>query len=330
MASTMELSEQTKQSLLSRGVNKRNAILCLVFYLSLRAIWTEMSGIQQWASPPILATNISPITTSTKQKLVGVIQSNRTATMVLPKEADSQTNDFQHAVAYQSYNSSKSTNSTNRVRDAITTESENGTNSSKSTNSTDRSKTSHSVPDAITMKKEDAAIVVDEPLTAAYYPPGNGTSGNSSLPQTSDLRVVEHNTRDPSLRGSPSQAAVLDDPRAAHYPPGVSTRGNSSLPHISGLRIAFVGDSLTRYMYLSLAAYLRRSRWVGEKDVPNMIEEKQFGGWNLFYNYTKNYFRPYEQCDCFRAKNPKDTTKGIENRYFHDPVRDNVLYYFQK
>jgi hypothetical protein len=136
MASTMELSEKTKQSLLSRSVNKRNAVLCLAFYLSIRATWTEMSGMQQWASPLIatdngngnalksncslpFATNISAITASTKQKLVGIIQSNDTATMVLPKEADSQTKDFQNAAAYQTNNSSNSSKISHSVPDAI-------------------------------------------------------------------------------------------------------------------------------------------------------------------------------------------------------------------
>jgi hypothetical protein len=173
------------------------------------------------------------------------------------------------------------------------------------------------------------AAVLDNPR-AAYHLPGNGKRGNSSLSQTSDLRVVEHDTRDPSLLKSPSQAAVLDDPRATHYPPGVSTRGNSSLPHISGLRVAFVGDSLTRYMYLSLAAYLRRGRWVGEKDVPNILEGKQFPAWNPFYNYTNNYLQPYEQCDCFRLQGKAHFEMAIENRYFADPVGDNALYFFQK
>jgi hypothetical protein len=163
----------------------------------------------------------------------------------------------------------------------------------------------------------------DSPSQAA---PGNSTRGNSSLPHISGLRLVV-DTIDPSLLKRPSKAVALDDPRAAYYPPGISTRGNSSLPHISGLRIAFVGDSLTRYMYLSLAAYLRRGRWVDETDVPNILEGKQFDAWNPFYNYTNNYFQPYEQCDCFRLE---ESDSAIENRYFADPVRDNVLYFFQK
>jgi hypothetical protein len=186
--------------------------------------------------------------------------------------------------------------------------------------------------DPVPRQSPSQAAAVVEDSRAAYYRPGNGTRGNSSLPQTRyDLRVAVK-TVDPSLpkRPSDSRTAVLDDPRAALYPPGISTHGNSSLPHISGLRVAFVGDSLTRYMYLSLAAYLRRGRWVGERDVPNIIIGKQFPTWNPFYNYTNNYFRPYEQCDCFRLEGKEYFEAAIENRYFTDPARDNALYFFQK
>jgi hypothetical protein len=155
---------------------------------------------------------------------------------------------------------------------------------------------------------------------------GNGARRNSTLPHINRLRVAV-DTTDPTVRGSPTQAAVLDDPFAAYYPHGISTEGNSSLPHVRGLRVAFIGDSLTRYMYLSLATYLRRGRWITKKDVPNILEERQFNDWNLFYNYTKNYLQPHEQCDCFRPRRVPDT---IENRYFTDPVQDNVLYYIQK
>jgi hypothetical protein len=143
-----------------------------------------------------------------------------------------------------------------------------------------------------------------------------------------DFQAVD--TIDPTVRGSPTQAADMDDPFAAYYPHGISTEGNSSLPHVSGLRVAFVGDSLTRYMYLSLATYLRRGRWITKKDVPNILEEKQFNNWNYFYNYTKNYLQPHEQCDCFRPEQAVHAIYTIENRYFIDPVQDNVLYYIQK
>jgi hypothetical protein len=141
-----------------------------------------------------------------------------------------------------------------------------------------------------------------------------------------DSQAVD--TVDPSVRGSTSHEEVLADPFAASYPPGINTEGKSSLPYISGLRVAFVGDSLTRYMYLSLAAYLRRGHWVDEEDVPNILEGKH--KWNSFYNFTNNYFQPYEQCDCFRLDSKRQFEAAMENRYFVDPVRDNVLYFFQK
>jgi hypothetical protein len=144
------------------------------------------------------------------------------------------------------------------------------------------------------------------------------------------------------LRESLSQAAVGNDTIKAFQPgsrsplpvrgnsshPHLSGLRNSSHPHLSGLRVAFVGDSLTRYMYLSLAAYLRFGRWVGVDDKPNILEEKQFGDWNYFYNYTNNLFRPYEQCDCHRPRGK--TSRSVENRYFHDPVGNNSIYFFQK
>jgi hypothetical protein len=186
------------------------------------------------------------------------------------------------------------------------------------------------------------AADLGDPLPADHSS-GNDTRGNSTLPHIKRLQVAadatDLNVREspsqaadlgdplPAVRGSPIQAADMGDPFAAYYPNGISTEGNSSLPHVSGLRVAFIGDSLTRYMYLSLATYLRRGRWITKKDVPNILEEKQFNGWNLFYNYSKNSLQPNEQCDCFR---PEQNVKTIENRYFTDPVQDNVLYYIQK
>jgi hypothetical protein len=41
-----------------------------------------------------------------------------------------------------------------------------------------------------------------------------------------------------------------------------------------------------------------------EKDVPNILEQKKFSSWNVFHSYTKNYFQPFEQCDCVRVAAP--------------------------
>jgi hypothetical protein len=127
--------------------------------------------------------------------------------------------------------------------------------------------------------------------------------------------------------GIASQAVDVDRPGSSSTLP-VRGRGNSTHPHLSGLRVAFLGDSLTRYMYMSLAAYLRSGRWVDDEDEPNIVEEKQFGDWNYYFNYTNNLFRPYEQCDCYRP--PDQSWRSIENRYFNDPVGNNSIYFIQK
>ncbi|KAL7558409.1 hypothetical protein ACA910_003272 [Epithemia clementina (nom. ined.)] len=55
----------------------------------------------------------------------------------------------------------------------------------------------------------------------------------------------------------------------------------------TNLRIAFMGDSTSRYMYLSLVYYLRRrGTWLQNDDVPNPLWEKQFFSWFQFYWFT--------------------------------------------
>jgi hypothetical protein len=74
-------------------------------------------------------------------------------------------------------------------------------------------------------------------LTLRYGSGDESVKPNNTDGHGYDFQAVDI---DPSLRASPSQAAVVvDDSRAAYYyPPGNGTRGNSSLPHTSGLRAA--------------------------------------------------------------------------------------------
>jgi hypothetical protein len=90
----------------------------------------------------------------------------------------------------------------------------------------------------------------------------------------------------------------VDDPFAAYYPPGISYSRNTAFRK-SVARVAF-GDSLTLHLP-EPAAYLRLRWSLGDKDVPNILEQNSFKSWNVFYNYTNNYFQPFEQCDCVRV-----------------------------
>jgi hypothetical protein len=102
------------------------------------------------------------------------------------------------------------------------------------------------------------------------------------------------------------------------------------------LNMVFMGDSLTRYMYISLVHFLRfNNTWIQPTDQPNMVVAKTYldspelhAHWTHFYLQTMAKLAPYENCDCFRA--PYRQKKPIcENRYFYDPTRNNTITYIQ-
>jgi hypothetical protein len=109
-----------------------------------------------------------------------------------------------------------------------------------------------------------------------------------------------------------------------------STRSNSppttttAVP--TGLRLVMMGDSLTRYQYLSLVYFLKHHTWIDPNQTnPHFCNEKSFTGWSHFYNYTNSALAPMEYCDCFRADEEGSVYRrdSVENRYFYDNERDN-------
>jgi hypothetical protein len=106
----------------------------------------------------------------------------------------------------------------------------------------------------------------------------------------------------------------------------------------TGLRLVFIGDSITRHQYLSLAYFLRHGKWFDPKRIPNLVNQNHFKkgaatkeeGWATFFRETNKLFSPYERCDCFREKWDDVTqvdSHVIENRYFYDPEMNNTLTY---
>ena len=105
---------------------------------------------------------------------------------------------------------------------------------------------------------------------------------------------------------------------------------------LQGNHIVFMGDSLSRYLYLSLAYFLAYNHWarrhcqVYHPNVPrSILNEKDYKEWALFYhdsNAVLNRRWPHamEICDCFRDDRlewngppgqTQDTT-CYENRHF--------------
>lgn len=64
---------------------------------------------------------------------------------------------------------------------------------------------------------------------------------------------------------------------------------------LEGTHLLFMGDSITRYLYLSIAHVVSRGHWparFSHKDLPNypksIITEKDFGSWEKFYDVSNS------------------------------------------
>jgi hypothetical protein len=119
------------------------------------------------------------------------------------------------------------------------------------------------------------------------------------------------------------------------------------------LRIVFVGDSITRYIYLSLVYFLTHGCWVTDGDpFLEMKANQNFSAtstnnenkndyssttWNDYLNYTNmalqgtTFNKKGEECDCYRNWDKKmNWNKHVENRYYSDPDRGNYITYITK
>jgi hypothetical protein len=87
-----------------------------------------------------------------------------------------------------------------------------------------------------------------------------------------------------------------------------------------------IGDSVTRYQYLSLAYFLVTGRWRSPR--PSNANEKEFGSWQNFYNLTNARLDGAELCDCYRQEY---TLANItESRFFRkDGIRLTYLQMFR-
>lgn len=76
--------------------------------------------------------------------------------------------------------------------------------------------------------------------------------------------------------------------------------------------ILFMGDSLSRYFYMSLAVLMATNKWAPKfsrstdpRSPPSMLSEGDFGSWSDFHQYTNSILNDpstssHEMCDCFR------------------------------
>lgn len=100
-----------------------------------------------------------------------------------------------------------------------------------------------------------------------------------------------------------------------------------NIPIPENLHIVFVGDSLTRYQYLSLCHYMKYGEWADPDEKPNFVWQTDHGTWMNFFKASNKVLSPNEECDCWRPEEHGVALapKWFENRYFLDPVRNNSL-----
>jgi hypothetical protein len=108
-----------------------------------------------------------------------------------------------------------------------------------------------------------------------------------------------------------------------------------------GVSLVFMGDSLSRFQYYSLVYFLRHGEWIDPQSYPNLVRPMDFLGgfelnfeWSPWFNASMEALQPYENCDCYREAGRLNGQGGklpfiCENRYYHDPVRNNTVTFLQ-
>jgi len=137
----------------------------------------------------------------------------------------------------------------------------------------------------------------------------------------------------------------VDDPPIINVPP-LEEHNNDAPdddadgdPRPRNLHLAFIGDSVTRYQYISLAYFIKTGTWLQEPnatvDDPSTnllyggMSTKVVSSWNQFLEYSNSVLQPEEQCDCHRHR--KGSYHDInENRYLVEPTRNNSVSYIAK
>ena len=99
--------------------------------------------------------------------------------------------------------------------------------------------------------------------------------------------------------------------------------GSKAVQFYSNKQVLFIGDSLTRYQYLSLCYILRHRKAQRKETYPSVLQENTWDGWPAFFIGSSNMLYPYEECTVC------DHGGTYEYRHYHDPHLNIKLTYIQ-
>jgi hypothetical protein len=122
-------------------------------------------------------------------------------------------------------------------------------------------------------------------------------------------------------------ANASGDAAASASDPLVALNRERVRPRPRGVRIVLVGDSVTRYQYLSLAHFLRFGIWPDPRREPTPVyasthrhDRHRSRYFEELHYQTNRLLYPNEICDCQRHAGFNQ-----ERRYYLDPARDNKV-----
>ena len=99
-------------------------------------------------------------------------------------------------------------------------------------------------------------------------------------------------------------------------------------PRPRNFHAAIIGDSVSRYQYMTLGFFLHHGRHPSKAAGDRGPILSQYN--DDIYEFKNTYLlEPHGVCDCFRTVKWKPSA-FCENRYFYDPVRNNSLTYLLK
>jgi hypothetical protein len=111
-----------------------------------------------------------------------------------------------------------------------------------------------------------------------------------------------------------------------------SSSYNSDDARPRNLHVAFLGDSITRFQYMTFVFYLHHGRHLADRDRPNPLRDSPLienAVGEKVFNFSNVILSPNEQCDCYRiAKWQPDLV--FDNRYYIDASRNNSVSFILK
>ncbi len=93
-------------------------------------------------------------------------------------------------------------------------------------------------------------------------------------------------------------------------------------------RLMFVGDSLTRYQYITLTAFLTKEEWSTDE---RLVNEHYYpsGGWTEFYQNSTAFHQGMELCECYRSSKCCSPNDVSENRKYYNAKLNTTIWYIQ-